>query len=309
MYQVRAPTVGYIQADIADLDKYYDKEYNPYRYGLAVIDVYSRYGWFIPLQTKTSAEVASALTAVAKDMNSYGYVPLTITTDNGGEFKGGVKELVDKYGVKSYVDDPYNHTRTGMVERFIRTIKQLITKAAHSSDGHPYWSHYIEFLLNQDPGGYNYVKHIGVGTYPANILKNKRQSVAKPRPNPPLKYEVGEYVRVLDTQRKAGFSKKGDEPYWSKEIHYVTEIEGNKIYLNEMKQPVTQFKLQEAVKPETFANKNTKLLADTKERNLVAKRLRKEQLDTAAQQYKDKQNTTPIDAPRQTRAQSKKQKR
>jgi len=37
------------------------------RYILSVIDVFSKYGWMIPLKTKTGAEVANALKWIFKE--------------------------------------------------------------------------------------------------------------------------------------------------------------------------------------------------------------------------------------------------
>ena len=46
-------------ADIVDMTSF-SRWNNDYKYLLTVIDVYSKYGWIVPLKTKTGEEVANA---------------------------------------------------------------------------------------------------------------------------------------------------------------------------------------------------------------------------------------------------------
>ena len=52
-----------------------------YKFLLTVIDVYRKYGWIVPLKSKTGKEVASALTKLFKVA-----VPSRLWTDEGTEF-------------------------------------------------------------------------------------------------------------------------------------------------------------------------------------------------------------------------------
>ena len=65
-------------ADLVDMSSRSNKGY---KFLLTVIDVYSKYGWIVPLKTKTGKEVASALTKLFKVA-----VPSRLWTDKGTEF-------------------------------------------------------------------------------------------------------------------------------------------------------------------------------------------------------------------------------
>ena len=59
----------------------FSKDNDGIRYLLTVIDVFSKYGWMLPLKTKTGAEVASALKEIFKERK-----PGLLWVDKGLEF-------------------------------------------------------------------------------------------------------------------------------------------------------------------------------------------------------------------------------
>ena len=66
------------------------------RYLLAVIDIFSKYGWLIPLKDKTGKSVASALKTIFKERN-----PEKIWVDKGkGFYNKDVKDLIELYSLK-----------------------------------------------------------------------------------------------------------------------------------------------------------------------------------------------------------------
>ena len=83
------------------------------KYLLAVIDVFSKYGWLIPLKDKTGKSVASALKTIFKERK-----PEKMWVDKGKEFyKKDVKDLIELYSTE-------NEEKSSVVERWIRTIKK-----------------------------------------------------------------------------------------------------------------------------------------------------------------------------------------
>ena len=61
------------------------------KYLLAVIDVFSKYGWLIPLKDNTGKSVASALETIFKDRK-----PEKMWVDKGKEFYNTyVKDLIE----------------------------------------------------------------------------------------------------------------------------------------------------------------------------------------------------------------------
>jgi len=67
-------------ADLVDMQAF-SKFNNGVKYLLTVIDVFSRYGWMVPLKTKTGLEVANALKIIFKHRKSK-----KLWVDSGKEF-------------------------------------------------------------------------------------------------------------------------------------------------------------------------------------------------------------------------------
>ena len=87
------------------------------KYLLAVIDVFSKYGWLIPLKDKTGKSVASALKTIFKERK-----PEKMWVDKGKEFYNkDVKDLIELYSTE-------NEEKSSVVERWIRTMKEKMWK-------------------------------------------------------------------------------------------------------------------------------------------------------------------------------------
>ena len=87
------------------------------KYLLAVIDVFSKYGYMIPFQDKTCKSVASAFKTIFKERK-----PEKMWVDKGKEFYNkDVKELIELYSTE-------NKEKSSVVERWIRTMKERIWK-------------------------------------------------------------------------------------------------------------------------------------------------------------------------------------
>ena len=67
------------------------------KYLLAVIDVFSKYGWLIPLKDKTGKYVASALKTIFEERK-----PEKMWVDKGKEFYNkDVKDLIEFYSTEN----------------------------------------------------------------------------------------------------------------------------------------------------------------------------------------------------------------
>ena len=81
------------------------------KYLFAVIDVFSKYGWFIPLKDKIEKSVAIALKSKERK-------PEKLRVDKSKEFYNkDVKDLVELYSTE-------NEEKSSVVERWIRTMKE-----------------------------------------------------------------------------------------------------------------------------------------------------------------------------------------
>src|SRR5690606_15445208 len=126
---IRAPEPGYLQADLIDMNKYH-KTNDGYCWLLTVIDVYTREGFVVPLKSKTEKEVSSILINI---FDSYPHPVKALTTDDGTEFKGPLTSYLEGKGIKLYIANLNDNTktRTALVENFNRIILKKIFKSIH----------------------------------------------------------------------------------------------------------------------------------------------------------------------------------
>ena len=82
------------------------------KYLLAVINIFSKYSWLIPLKDKTDKSVASALKTIFKERK-----PEKMWVDKGKEFYNkDVKDWIELYSTE-------NKEKSSVVERWIRMMK------------------------------------------------------------------------------------------------------------------------------------------------------------------------------------------
>lgn len=94
---------------------------------LAVIDIFSKYGWLIPLKNKKGETVAKALKLIFKTRK-----PNKLFLDRGREFyNSNVKKLIDIYSTQ-------NEEKSAIVERWIRTMKEKMYKYFTANSTHVY---------------------------------------------------------------------------------------------------------------------------------------------------------------------------
>lgn len=94
-----------------------------YRHLLMVLDVFSKYGWIIPLKDKKGESVAEAFKTILKE----GRKPEYLWTDKGKEFYNKhVKDLLKKHNIKLYSTE--NEEKSSVCERWSRTIKTKMWK-------------------------------------------------------------------------------------------------------------------------------------------------------------------------------------
>ena len=93
--------------------KAFSKYNEGFTFLLLVIDIFSKYGWIIPLKNKEGKTVAAALKTIFEERK-----PDKLWTDKGKEFYNkDVKDLVELYSTE-------NEEKSSVVERWIRTIKE-----------------------------------------------------------------------------------------------------------------------------------------------------------------------------------------
>ena len=200
-------------ADLADMTAL--SKYNEgYRFLLLVIDIFSKYGYLVPLKNKQGVTVADALKKIFEERR-----PGKLWVDKGKEFyNNNVKGLVEIYSTE-------NEEKSSIVERWIRTMKEKIWK--YFTDNNTYT--YIDVLpdLVED---YNNTVHSSIKMTPVEASKKKNELTVWRNLYPDRykinditpKFSVGDKVRI--SKKKKTF-EKGYTTRWTEEIFTITKIQ------------------------------------------------------------------------------------
>ena len=183
------------------------------KYLLAVIDVFSKYGWLIPFKDKTGKSVASALKTIFEERK-----PEKMWVDKGKEFYNkDVKDLIQLYSTE-------NEEKSSVVERWIRTMKEKmwIYFSANSTNV------YINVLLDLIKE-YNNMRHSSIKMTPLKASKKENELTVWRNLYPEHlevydikpKFSVGDKVRI-STKKKT--FEKGYTTRWTEEIFTIIEV-------------------------------------------------------------------------------------
>ena len=108
-------------ADLVDMTTF-SRSNRDYKFLLTVIDVYSKYGWIVPLKNKTGKEVAATLAKLFKIA-----VPSRLWTDKGTEFYNQhVRRVLDANNITLYSTE--NEEKSSVAEQWNRTMKWIMWK-------------------------------------------------------------------------------------------------------------------------------------------------------------------------------------
>ena len=199
-------------ADLADMKAF--KDYNDgYTFLLLVIDIFSKYGWIVPLKNKKGETVAEALKNIFEERK-----PEKLWTDKGTEFKNkDVKKLIEIYNTE-------NEEKSSIVERWIRTMKEKMWKYFTDNNTYNYMSVLPDLVKD-----YNNTVHSSTKFTPIDASKKKNELTVWRNLYPDRfktnrltpKFSVGDLVRI--TKKKTVF-EKGYTTRWTKETFTIKEI-------------------------------------------------------------------------------------
>ena len=187
------------------------KENDGYKYLLVVIDIFSKYGWLIPLKNKSGLNVANAFKNIFKERK-----PKKLWTDKGKEFYNKhVKTLVDVYSTE-------NEEKSSIAERWIRTMKERMYKYFTANNTYRYIDA-LDGLVKR----YNNAKHSSIGMTPTEASKPSNEDAVraklyppKPPPSKP-KFAIGDRVRI---PRKKKTFEKGYTSRWTEEVFTISKV-------------------------------------------------------------------------------------
>ena len=149
-------------SDLVEMQQF-SKWNKGYRYLLMVLDVFSKYGWIVPLKDKKGETVAEALKTILKE----GRKPQYLWTDKGKEYYNKhYKELLNKNKITLYSTE--NEEKSSVCERWNRTIKTKMWKQ-FTVQGNTMYLDMLPKLVEK----YNNTKHSSIKMTPIEASEKK----------------------------------------------------------------------------------------------------------------------------------------
>ena len=185
-----------------------------------VLDLFSKYGWIVPLKDKKGETVPEAFKTIFKE----GRKPQYLWTDKGKEYYNkNMRELLEKNNIT--LSSTANEEKSNVCERWNRTIKTKMWKQFTVQDNTVYLD-----ILPKILELYNNTKHSSIKMTPLEVSNKKNKGVvyfnlygdmqaSKNR----SKYKIGDKVRISKYKRKV--FDKGYSPNWTEEIFIIDKIE------------------------------------------------------------------------------------
>jgi hypothetical protein len=125
-----APIQGHVSAnapaEVITMDLVHMPEANGMKYSLNVMDIFSKYGFSVPLAEATAASVTEAL---VNDVLLHGMGrPKYWIMDGGSEFKDVLTEAITAWGGIASDSSPNHPQSHGLIERYNRTLSNKTAK-------------------------------------------------------------------------------------------------------------------------------------------------------------------------------------
>jgi len=271
---------GQFQADLMFLDAKYKKFNGGMNVFLVIIHVMSRYLYVYPMNNKKAENITKALEQFIDDAKKY--PPTTIVCDHGSEFTSkAIKSFLSKHDIRlltvNKTENDNSHA-TAIVERVIRTIREMIDKYLDVYKTNKY----IDILPNLI-SNYNSSPHRSLGKAPTDMdeqdikymndeIRNLNSDVYEKID----KIQPGQKVRLL--VKKKGFQKGGDT--WSKQVFTIESIDGNHFAIAGKKRPYFYHEILLVDKvDESPVTDAAEVLGNEARRNKINRKLKREGLD------------------------------
>ena len=185
-----------------------------------VLDVFSKYGWIVPLKDKKGETVTQAFKMIIKE----GRKPEYLWTDKGKEYYNKhLKDFLEKNKITLYSTE--NEEKSSVCERWNRTIKTKMWKQ-FTVQGNTQYLDMLPKLVKE----YNNTKHSSIKMKPVEASKKKNQGIVyfnlygdmEQVSSKPI-FKIDDKVRISKYKRKV--FDKGYTPNWTEEVFIVDKIQ------------------------------------------------------------------------------------
>ena len=151
-------------ADLVEMQKF-SRWNKGNKYLLMVIDVFSKYGWIVPLKDIKGWTITTAFQSIFKE----GRKPKYLWTDKGSElYNKHFKDLLNKQNITLYSTE--NEEKSLVVERWNQKIKNQMWRR-FTAQGNTMYLDILPEILKQ----YNNTKHSSIKMTPTEASKKKNE--------------------------------------------------------------------------------------------------------------------------------------
>ena len=225
------------QIDIYDVSRF-ESANKKFKYMFAVVDVFSRFAYIVPLKNK---DIESTTKALEEVINYNKEPPNLIMSDNDASFLGSeFQKLLVKYNIHHDPNAVGDHNSLGIIDNFAKRIKRILT-AQFLQTKKKNWIDIIQKIVKT----YNTSPHSALGSFsPSEVMSNDNQELIdnlvlintyKSQENATTTDLIlGDSVRI----KIAGDFRKGTDPRYGGKVHIVKEIYGKNIILDNDKKYV-----------------------------------------------------------------------
>ena len=226
-----------LQIDIYDVSRF-ESSNKKFKYMFAVVDVFTRFAYIVPLKNK---DIESTTKALEEVINYNKAPPNLIMSDNDSSFLGSeFQKLLVKYDIHHDPNAVGDHNSLGIIDNFAKRIKRILT-AHFLQTKKKNWIDIIQKVVKT----YNSSPHSALGSFsPSEVMSNDNQELIdnlvlintyKSQENATTTDLIlGDSVRI----KIAGDFRKGTDPRYGGKVHIVKEIYGKNIILDNDKKYV-----------------------------------------------------------------------
>ena len=225
----RRPTVvagpgQQLQCDLVDCSAYKQNNKGT-RYLFCCIDVFSKYAWARPLQTKRGVETAWAMEEILAELNE---PPLAVQSDKGPEMRvRPFQRVLSERGIRFFTSEN-DDIKASIIQRFQKTLQTKIHRHMTANRSHAFVDVLPALLRN-----YNATYHSAIGMAPRAVTDAIAEQVwlrlygpdqkkmSRKMTSIDSKLKRGDHVRLSKTRRQFA---KGYTGHWSRENFLVTDI-------------------------------------------------------------------------------------
>jgi hypothetical protein len=216
------PKVECLQADLMDISKY-SRTNGGVKFLFNILHLDTRFVWSFPIKSKSPTNIVDHLASVVDLVKKRApQNEVTLTTDDGSEFKASVGTFLKKNNIKHYTSVDSNNTAN--IERFHRTLWGYINKYATAKNT-------LKFIdvLPQLISKYNKATNRSIRGSPLS-----KWNLSEFKPNyrlPPVSnFNVGDRVRFMVKLKT--FDKRSFNNKFSTNTFLILSKEGNRFQLS-----------------------------------------------------------------------------